>query len=284
MVKLTSDGRTNTYTTGVGHIRGRRPWRDVPRQGTSSQYQYCYLDLVIWYYLSAQPIQIVSRQCCLDVPLQSTISSTNIPSSIPSPLPSDIYDMTSTTWSTSLPKCPPQLTSLPSLPPPWSKWQDCWCWASDADASENHFFWHLETLIRRYCYGGIKSPRNTSLSQMEATVKMMSRLTFWLSKDPSNRNYLISFTFSTDKKVMKYAFNKKPYCENEPANLGNLWLKGMNCLWNFPSRFSELVWLTCVTLKVLDAVQGYYHKFWIFFCLAFIGLESEHLPNPVTHC
>ena len=27
------------------------------RQGTSSQYQYCYLDLVIWYYLSAQPIQ-----------------------------------------------------------------------------------------------------------------------------------------------------------------------------------------------------------------------------------
>ena len=34
----------------------------VARQGTSSQYQYCYLDLVIWYfttihYLSAQPIQ-----------------------------------------------------------------------------------------------------------------------------------------------------------------------------------------------------------------------------------
>ena len=27
------------------------------RQDTSSQYQYCYLDLVIWYYLSAQPIQ-----------------------------------------------------------------------------------------------------------------------------------------------------------------------------------------------------------------------------------
>ena len=27
------------------------------RQGTSSQYQYCYLDLVIWYCLSAQPIQ-----------------------------------------------------------------------------------------------------------------------------------------------------------------------------------------------------------------------------------
>ena len=27
------------------------------RQGTSSQYQYCYLDLVIWYYLSAQLIQ-----------------------------------------------------------------------------------------------------------------------------------------------------------------------------------------------------------------------------------
>ena len=27
------------------------------RQGTLSQYQYCYLDLVIWYYLSAQPIQ-----------------------------------------------------------------------------------------------------------------------------------------------------------------------------------------------------------------------------------
>ena len=27
------------------------------RQGTSSQYQYCYLDQVIWYYLSAQPIQ-----------------------------------------------------------------------------------------------------------------------------------------------------------------------------------------------------------------------------------
>ena len=30
---------------------------DQCRQGTSSQYQYCYLDLVIWYYLSAQPIQ-----------------------------------------------------------------------------------------------------------------------------------------------------------------------------------------------------------------------------------
>ena len=29
----------------------------MARQGTSSQYQYCYLDLVIWYYLSAQPIQ-----------------------------------------------------------------------------------------------------------------------------------------------------------------------------------------------------------------------------------
>ena len=27
------------------------------RQGTSSQYQYCYLDFVIWYCLSAQPIQ-----------------------------------------------------------------------------------------------------------------------------------------------------------------------------------------------------------------------------------
>ena len=26
------------------------------RQGTSSQYQYCYLDLIIGYYLSAQPI------------------------------------------------------------------------------------------------------------------------------------------------------------------------------------------------------------------------------------
>ena len=26
------------------------------RQGTSFQYQYCYLDLVIWYYLAAQPI------------------------------------------------------------------------------------------------------------------------------------------------------------------------------------------------------------------------------------
>ena len=27
------------------------------RQDTLSQYQYCYLDLVIWYYLSAQLIQ-----------------------------------------------------------------------------------------------------------------------------------------------------------------------------------------------------------------------------------
>ena len=146
-------------------------------------------------------------------------------------------------------------------------------------------FLHLETPIRCHCYGGIKSPRNTLLSQMEAT-EMISRLTSWLSKDHSNRNHLISFTyFSTDKKLMKFkAFNKKPYCENGPANLGNLWLKGMNCLWNFPSRFSELVWLTCVTLKVLDALQGYYHKCWIFFCLAFIGLESEHLPDPVTHC
>ena len=29
----------------------------LTRQGTSSQYQYCYLYLVIWYYFSAQPIQ-----------------------------------------------------------------------------------------------------------------------------------------------------------------------------------------------------------------------------------
>ena len=27
------------------------------RQGTKSPHQYCYLDLVIWYYLLAQPIQ-----------------------------------------------------------------------------------------------------------------------------------------------------------------------------------------------------------------------------------
>ena len=37
------------------------PWR-IPvkiRQGTSSQYQYCYLDLVIWYYLN-----VPSVVCC----------------------------------------------------------------------------------------------------------------------------------------------------------------------------------------------------------------------------
>ena len=31
-------------------------WTHYLRQGTSPQYQYCYLDFVIWYYLSAQPI------------------------------------------------------------------------------------------------------------------------------------------------------------------------------------------------------------------------------------
>ena len=39
------------------------------RQGTSSQYQYCYLDLVIWYWSlfvsSTNSIQIVRRQWCL---------------------------------------------------------------------------------------------------------------------------------------------------------------------------------------------------------------------------
>ena len=38
------------------------------RQGTSSQYHYCYFDLVIWHSLfvsSTNSIQIVRRQCCL---------------------------------------------------------------------------------------------------------------------------------------------------------------------------------------------------------------------------
>ena len=43
-VKLTSDRRTNTYTTGVGHIRDRRPWRDVHQQSTiSSTYRVIFL-------------------------------------------------------------------------------------------------------------------------------------------------------------------------------------------------------------------------------------------------
>ena len=40
--------------------------RVLGRQGTSSQYQYCYLDLVISY--STNSIQIVRRQCCLTPP------------------------------------------------------------------------------------------------------------------------------------------------------------------------------------------------------------------------
>ena len=37
------------------------------RQGTSSQYQYCYLDLVIILFVSSpNSIQIVRRQCCLN--------------------------------------------------------------------------------------------------------------------------------------------------------------------------------------------------------------------------
>ena len=49
----------------------------MARQGTSSQYQYCYLDLVIWFCLSLfvticqlnqfNSIQIVRRQCCLSM-------------------------------------------------------------------------------------------------------------------------------------------------------------------------------------------------------------------------
>ena len=37
--------------------RSSKSYSGGDRQGTSSQYQYCYLDLVIWYYLSAQLIQ-----------------------------------------------------------------------------------------------------------------------------------------------------------------------------------------------------------------------------------
>ena len=62
----------------LGEIKRFRPCEDWSRlchgkwpgvrQGTSSQYQYCYLDLVIWYSLfvsSTNSIQIVRRQCCL---------------------------------------------------------------------------------------------------------------------------------------------------------------------------------------------------------------------------
>ena len=60
----------------------------VSRQGTSSQYQFCYLDLVIWYYLSTNSTQIVRRQCCLD-PLSGSCEKT----SDPAPARSDILTL-----------------------------------------------------------------------------------------------------------------------------------------------------------------------------------------------
>ena len=60
---------SNKLTKRTLYLRGPldlQAWSDLGwvrlqghcRQGTSSQYQYCYLDLVIWY-LSAQPIQYI---------------------------------------------------------------------------------------------------------------------------------------------------------------------------------------------------------------------------------
>ena len=50
----------------------KQPLLSLARQGTSPQYQFRYLDLVVWYWYSicqTQPshIQIARRQCCLNL-------------------------------------------------------------------------------------------------------------------------------------------------------------------------------------------------------------------------